>query len=132
MPEIIEPFRIKSVEPIKFTTPEERATILREAHFNTFLIDADDVLIDLLTDSGTSAMSAAQWGAIMLGMRVTQDREVSKRFESVVQHFRVRACHPNSPGSRRRKNFDVDCRGRGQGDPQQQPLRYNSRQCGVH
>lgn len=85
MPEIIEPFRIKSVEPIKFTTPEERATILREAHFNTFLIDADDVLIDLLTDSGTSAMSAAQWGAIMLGDESYAGSRSFKRFESVVQ-----------------------------------------------
>ena len=65
MKTIIEPFRIKSVEPIYFTTKEERETILRAAHFNTFRIKARDVLIDLLTDSGTSAMSSDQWAGIM-------------------------------------------------------------------
>ncbi len=64
---IIEPFRIKSVEPINFTTREQRIKILREAHNNLFLIDAEKVLIDLLTDSGTSAMSSNQWAGIMRG-----------------------------------------------------------------
>ncbi len=66
MKTIIEPFKIKVVEPIRFTTPEERIDILRRAHYNPFLIHAEDILIDLLTDSGTSAMSAAQWGAMMV------------------------------------------------------------------
>jgi tryptophanase len=64
---IIEPFRIKSVEPLRHTSREEREAILAEAGYNLFLIPARDILIDLLTDSGTSAMSTEQWAAIMRG-----------------------------------------------------------------
>lgn len=64
---IIEPFKIKMVEPLGFTTYEERKKILEQAHYNMFNIKAEKVLIDLLTDSGTGAMSANQWAGIMVG-----------------------------------------------------------------
>jgi len=67
MKTIIEPFKIKVVERIRVTTLEEREEMLRKAGYNLFLIPAEDVLIDLLTDSGTAAMSAAQWAAMMDG-----------------------------------------------------------------
>jgi tyrosine phenol-lyase len=64
---IIEPFRIKSVEPIHMTTREYRREVLRQMDYNLFMVDAQDVIIDLLTDSGTGAMSSEQWAGIMRG-----------------------------------------------------------------
>jgi len=85
MQTIIEPFKIKSVEPIRFTTKQEREIILRDAGYNPFLIHADDVLIDLLTDSGTSAMSAAQWAGIMQGDESYAGSKSFYRFEEAIR-----------------------------------------------
>ena len=84
---IIEPFKIKSVEPIYFNTREERETILSNAFYNPFLIKANDVLIDLLTDSGTSAMSSNQWAGIMKGDESYAGSPSFFHFEKVIKEI---------------------------------------------
>lgn len=84
---IIEPFRIKSVEPIYFNSKEERLKILHEAHYNVFTIASRQVLIDLLTDSGTSAMSSRQWGGIMEGDESYAGSPSFYRFEGMVKRI---------------------------------------------
>jgi tryptophanase len=87
MKTIIEPFRIKSVEPLRHTTVEERERFLAEAGYNLFLIKARNILIDLLTDSGTNAMSTEQWAAMMRGDESYAGSESFFRMERVVQEL---------------------------------------------
>jgi tryptophanase len=85
MKTIIEPFKIKTIEPLRFTSPDERETILKEAGYNLFNIYADNVLIDLLTDSGTSAMSARQWGGMIEGDEAYAGSKSFYRLEKTVK-----------------------------------------------
>ncbi len=85
MKTIIEPFRIKVTEPLKIISKKERIEALKNAHYNVFLLDAEDCCIDLLTDSGTGAMSTKQWAAIMLGDESYAGSLSWKKFESTVR-----------------------------------------------
>ncbi|NND32889.1 MAG: tryptophanase [Saprospiraceae bacterium] len=85
MQTIFEPFRIKMTEPIKVISKEERIRKLHEAHHNVFLLNAEDCMIDLLTDSGTGAMSARQWAGMMLGDESYAGSRSWKKFESTIR-----------------------------------------------
>ncbi|MCE5267607.1 MAG: tryptophanase [Planctomycetaceae bacterium] len=87
MKTIIEPFKIKSVEPIKFATAEQREQVLRRGGYNLFAIPAEDVLIDLLTDSGTNAMSADQWAGVMRGDESYAGARSFYRFQDKVREL---------------------------------------------
>jgi len=87
MKTIIEPFRIKSVEPIRMTTREERVQCIKDAYYNLFTLHSNDVLIDLLTDSGTSSMSARQWGALMQGDESYAGSPSFFRFKQAVENL---------------------------------------------
>lgn len=87
MKTIIEPFRIKSVEPIRMTSRADREEKLRAVNYNLFALQSEDVIIDLLTDSGTGAMSAAQWSAVMQGDESYAGSPSYERFRSAVRNL---------------------------------------------
>ncbi|MCG8572774.1 MAG: tryptophanase [Spirochaetes bacterium] len=87
MKTLIEPFKVKMVESIKQTTEPERNQFLKEAHYNPFLIKAENILIDFLTDSGTGAMSDQQWAAMMQGDESYAGSKSFYRFESTVKEI---------------------------------------------
>ena len=109
---IFEPFRIKSVEPIRWTTRAQHEQLLRAAHYNLFLLPAGDVLIDLLTDSGTGAMSTHQWAAVMEGDESYAGSPSFDRFRTSVQNiFGYRHVIPTHQGrAAERILFHVMCK----------------------
>ena len=109
---IIEPFRIKSIEAIHSTTREERRRLIEEAGYNLFLVAADAILIDLLTDSGTSAMSTEQWAAMMRGDESYAGSSSFGRFRKSVQGiFGFRHVIPTHQGrAAERILFTVMCK----------------------
>src|SRR6478672_8732907 len=109
---IIEPFRIKSVEPLHWTTREQREGLLRAANYNLFLLASNDVLIDLLTDSGTGAMSTEQWAGVMRGDESYAGSPSFTRFRDSVQDiFGYRHVIPTHQGrAAERILFSVMCK----------------------
>jgi tyrosine phenol-lyase len=109
---IIEPFRIKSVEPIRGTTREQRQKRIEDAGYNLFLVPSEDILIDLLTDSGTAAMSTGQWAAMMHGDESYAGSPSFTRFRDSVQSiFSFHHVIPTHQGrAAERILFNVTCK----------------------
>lgn len=109
---IVEPFRIKSVEPIRRTTPAERKKLIEDAGYNLFLVPSEAILIDLLTDSGTSAMSTEQWAAMMRGDESYAGSPSFTRFRNSIQSiFGFRHVIPTHQGrAAERILFNVMCK----------------------
>src|SRR5262245_12717270 len=109
---VIEPFRIKSVEPIRWSRRGERHRLLEDAYYNLFLLPADDVLIDLLPVSGTGAMSTTQWAAIMQGDESYAGSKSYARFrDSIHDTFGYRHVIPTHQGrAAERILFNVMCK----------------------
>ena len=129
---IIEPFRIHSVEPMRLTTAQQRADALSAAGYNMFRLRAEDVLIDLLSDSGTGAMSAEQWAAIQRGNEAYAGAPSFYRFRDAVRGlFPFRHVLPANQG-RAAEKILFTAAGAGPGRPEQHALRHHSGQHRVH
>jgi tryptophanase len=130
---IIEPFRIKSVEPIGISTAAERREQLAMAHYNPFLLRSKDVIIDLMTDSGTSAMSAQQWAGMMEGDEAYAGSRSWERMELAVQELTTMAnVLPTHQGRAAERIIYGHLGGPRQGLHQQHALRHHARQHRVH